>query len=303
LIKNVFITGGLGQDGIILTKLLNKNKSKLYIITKTDKKTRVGKINFIKSNLLNKKKIDKIFKKITPHIIVHLASNNPSYMKNDYNLFYKKNFIATKNIFYSTFEANKNAKFIFCSSSQIFKKKYGLVDEKSKVEATTNYTKFRINSHNLMMKFKKKNNIKYTNIILFNHDSKFRNKKFIIPKVINAILNKDLIFLKKIIKMNVASDFSHALDFCEGIKKIMFNSLNLDTIILSSKKLISLNKIISFIIKKNKLDIKLLIKDKKIKGLIGNNMLARNKINWSPKKNIFIAANEIYKFYKQNRYK
>ena len=303
MIKNVFITGGLGQDGIILTKLLNKNKSKLYIITKTDKKTRVGKINFIKSNLLNKKKIDKIFKKITPHIIVHLASNNPSYMKNDYNLFYKKNFIATKNIFYSTFEANKNAKFIFCSSSQIFKKKYGLVDEKSKVEATTNYTKFRINSHNLMMKFKKKNNIKYTNIILFNHDSKFRNKKFIIPKVINAILNKDLIFLKKIIKMNVASDFSHALDFCEGIKKIMFNSLNLDTIILSSKKLISLNKIISFIIKKNKLDIKLLIKDKKIKGLIGNNMLARNKINWSPKKNIFIAANEIYKFYKQNRYK
>lgn len=303
MIKNVFITGGLGQDGIILTKLLNKNKSKLYIITKTDKKTRVGKINFIKSNLLNKKKIDKIFKKITPHIIVHLASNNPSYMKNDYNLFYKKNFIATKNIFYSTFEANKNAKFIFCSSSQIFKKKYGLVDEKSKVEATTNYTKFRINSHNLMMKFKKKNNIKYTNIILFNHDSKFRNKKFIIPKVINAILNKDLIFLKKIIKMNVASDFSHALDFCEGIKKIMFNSLNLDTIILSSKKLISLNKIISFIIKKNKLDIKLLIKDKKIKGLIGNNMLARNKINWSPKKNIFIATNEIYKFYKQNRYK
>ena len=122
MIKNVFITGGLGQDGIILTKLLNKNKSKLYIITKTDKKTRVGKINFIKSNLLNKKKIDKIFKKITPHIIVHLASNNPSYMKNDYNLFYKKNFIATKNIFYSTFEANKNAKFIFCSSSQIFKK-------------------------------------------------------------------------------------------------------------------------------------------------------------------------------------
>ena len=103
--------------------------------------------------------------------------------------------------------------------------------------------------------------------------------------------------------MNVASDFSHALDFCEGIKKIMFNSLNLDTIILSSKKLISLNKIISFIIKKNKLDIKLLIKDKKIKGLIGNNMLARNKINWSPKKNIFIATNEIYKFYKQNRYK
>ena len=34
MIKNVFITGGLGQDGQILTKLLDKKKLNIKVITK-----------------------------------------------------------------------------------------------------------------------------------------------------------------------------------------------------------------------------------------------------------------------------
>ena len=59
-----------------------------------------------------------------------------------------------ENIFYSTFEANKKAKFIFCSSSQIFKKKIGFVSEKSKIYSTTDYVKFRIKSDLMMLKYK-----------------------------------------------------------------------------------------------------------------------------------------------------
>jgi GDPmannose 4,6-dehydratase len=301
VIKNVFITGGLGQDGIIISKLLNKKKINLNIITrskKSFKKINNNKINYIISNLLSKKKIENMFKKVKPDIVLHLASNNPSYHENNYKKFYEDNLITTKNIFYSTFNANKKARFISCSSSQIFKKKNGVVNEKSILLATTNYTKFRIDSNNFMLNFKKKHKIRYTNIILFNHDSKFRNKKFIIPRVINAILKKDIKFLNNIIKENIACDFSHAEDICVGIRKIILSKNNFDSIILSSNKLESLNKIIFYIIKKNRINIEIIDKKKPLQGLIGNNLFAKKKLKWIHKKNIFNAANEIYQTYK-----
>jgi GDP-D-mannose dehydratase len=301
LIKNVFITGGLGQDGKILSKLLDKKKINLNILTKSNKEIKNKKITYIKSNLLNKKKLESIFTKNKPDIVLHLGANNPSYNEDSFKLFFKDNKLTTKNIFFSTFKANKKAKFIFCSSSQIFQKKNGTVNEKSKVMSTSDYTKFRIDSHNMMLKYKKKNKIQYTNVILFNHDSKFRNKKFIIPRICKAIISKKTNFLNKIIKANISSDYSHAEDICNGLSKLMFSRLNLDKIILSSNKITSLNDIILYLIKKNNLKINVKYRKIKVKGLKGNNKLAKSKLKWSPKFNIFKAANEIYKFYKKTK--
>ena len=295
--KNVFITGGTGQDSQILTILLKKKKINLNIFYKNKKPKYINGVNFIKENLLNKKNIDKFFKKTKPDIVLHLAANNPSYHENNYKIFFKENFIATKNIFYSTFEANKNAKFIFCSSSQIFKKRIGIVSEKSKVFGTTDYTKFRIKSDLLMLKYKKNKKINYTNAILFNHDSIFRNKKFILPKVISAIIKNNYAFLNNIIKENIFADFSHADDICNALCKIMFSKVNLDKLILSSGKSTALNSIIQHVVKKNKLKLNIPLNQTKIKKtLIGNNAVACQSLKWSSKKDIYIAANEIYRF-------
>ena len=292
----MFITGGSGQDGQILTVLLKKKKINLTIFYKGKKpKTKRG-VSFIRENLLNKKKIDLFFKKKKPDIVIHLAANNPSYHEKNYKVFFKENFLATKNIFYSTYEVNKKAKFIFCSSSQIFKKKSGIVSEKSKIYPTTDYTKFRIKSDLMMLKYKNKEKISYTNAILFNHDSIFRNKKFLLPRVVNAIINKNYTFLNNIIKANIFADFSHAEDICHGLYKIIFSRVNLDKIILSSGKSTSINNIIRHIIKKNKLKLNIKLNKHKIKKtLIGNNKLAIQKLKWLPKKNVSIAVNEIYR--------
>ena len=131
---------------------------------------------------------------------------------------------------------------------------------------------------------------------MFNHDSKFRNNKFLIPRVINAIKKKDLLFLKNIMKENIYADFSHAEDICKAIIKLISSKKNLDNLVLSSNKATSLNKIIYFIINKNKLKIHLKVKRlRKRRFLIGNNLKAKNLLKWKPKKDIFIAANEIYK--------
>ncbi len=161
----------------------------------------------------------------------------------------------------------------------------------------TDYTRFRIKSDLLMLKYKRKEKINYTNAILFNHDSIFRNKKFIIPRIIRAIIKKDYIFLKEIIKANIFSDFSHAEDICRGLYKIMFSIENFDKLILSSGKSTSINNIIKHIIKKNKLKLDINL-DQFInkKTLVGSSKIASKKLEWSPKKNVYIAADEIYRF-------
>ena len=228
--------------------------------------------------------------------MLHLAANNPSYGETNYKIFYKENFLATKNIFYSTFEANKKAKFIFCSSSQIFKKKSGIVNEKSKILGEIDYSKFRIKCDLMMLKYKKNENIKYTNAILFNHDSIFRNKKFVLPRIVNAIIKKNYTFLNSIFKANISADFSHADDICRALYKIMFGKNNLDRLVLSSGKSTSLNDIIRYILEKNKLKLNINLNQNKIKStLIGKNTVACKVLNWSLKKNIYIAANEIYR--------
>ena len=142
--KNVFITGGIGQDGQILTVLLKRKKINLTIFYKGKKPINQKGVTYIKENLSKKKTIDFHFKKTKPDIVLHLAANNPSYHEKNYKIFFKENFIATKNIFYSTFEANKNAKFVFCSSSQIFKKRIGIASEKSKVFGKTSFFNYII---------------------------------------------------------------------------------------------------------------------------------------------------------------
>ena len=296
--KNVFITGGSGQDGQILINILKKKKINLTVISKTKKLKTSSNVSFVKENLLDKKKLDVLFKKKKPDIVLHLAANNPSYSENSYKIFFEDNYKATNNLFNSTFQANQKAKFIFCSSSQIFKKKIGKVDEKSELHISTDYTKFRIKSDNMMLEYKKKNKINYTNAILFNHDSIFRNRKFLLPRIIKSIIKKDVVFLKKIMKVNIFSDFSHAGDICNGLYKLMFSDVNKDKLIFSSGKNTSVNDVIKYVVKKYNINIKLSTKQNILKkGLIGNNKLTKKVLKWSPKKSIYIAANEIYKYY------
>ena len=84
----------------------------------------------------------------------------------------------------------------------------------------------------------------------------------------------------------------------------MFGRTNYDKLILSSGKSTSINNIIKHIVKKKKLNLKIdLDKYNSKKTLIGNNEIAQKKLKWLPKKNIYIAAEEIYQYTINNRNK
>ena len=144
--KIILITGALGQDGKILSNILLKKKYDVYGIIKNKRYSKLDNdIKYKKIDVRDYKKLFNYIKRIQPEVIVHLASNNPSYndsIKND--KFYKDNIFFTKSLIEASIKSNLKIHLIFGNSSQIFSKELKLVDEKSKFTASNKYNQFRI---------------------------------------------------------------------------------------------------------------------------------------------------------------
>ena len=296
--KNILITGALGQDGKLLSKILIKKKYNIIgCIKKKKYQDKVKKVKYININLNNKKKITEILKKYNPSQVIHLGSENPAYISKKKRLFfYKKNYKPSKNLIDCINYFNPKIHFIFANSSNIFfKKKETRYNENNKFFKNDDYSRFRIKIYNYLKKLNFKNNFRYTNLILFNHDSALRNKKFLLPRIVLAIKKKNEDFLNKIYKENIIKDYSHAEDICNAIYLLIKKNVNLGNLILSSSKKTKINSIIDYLLKKYNSPIKIVTKPKKNKNfMIGDNKLAKKNLNWKPLKNIFIAADEIY---------
>ena len=298
MIKNILITGANGQDGKIILQKLYKRKINLILIDKRfKKKIRKKNVKYFEINLRDKNKLEKLFKIYKVEVVLNLASNNPNYLQNSYNKHYLENINNSKNLIDNLIEYKNKVRFISCSSSRIFRKKNGLVNENSNISVNDFYSKFRIETNDYLIKTKKRNkNFDFTNVILFNHDSLFRSNRFLLPRVIFALISKNQKFLNRIIKENIVMDYSHAEDICDALIKILFLKKKIKNIILSSGKKTYINDIIKYLIKKNKLELKLNYNNiKKRYCIIGDNTYAKKTLKWKIKKNIFLAAQEIFK--------
>jgi GDP-D-mannose dehydratase len=301
-LNKVLITGCNGQDGIILSNLFLKKNYKVFGFVKSKKRV-FKKVKYFINNLKTKKKIISHLKIIQPDIIIHLASSNNSYgdrkKKDNYKINYLENFKNTKNLVNAIIACKFKTKFIFAGSSLMFKSyKNRKIKENFKLVSKDYYGKYKVDSHNYIMQVKKKFNLNACTAILFNHDSKFRNKKFLLPKLINSFKLNDHRYIKKIYNLNISGDFSHAEDICNGIFKISVCKMNVDKIILSSGKRTYINKIILFLKKNFSSDVILKKKSNlKNKNSIGSNQLAKQLLNYKVNKNYLIACRELVKTY------
>jgi GDPmannose 4,6-dehydratase len=290
--KKVIITGALGQDGRILSKIFIKKKFKVIGIVKNTKK-KISGIKYYKIPLNNFTLLSKALNKINPDIFIHFGTDNPNFLETKKYLF-NKNYLIIKNIlnFFSTYE--KKTKIILIGSSQMYNKNNLKINLNTDFEPQNVYAKFRVKSYNYMQTIKKKNSIKASMAILFNHDSIYRNKKFLIPRIVDLIKKKNFLPLKKIFNKNISGDFSHANDICNGIYKLSNSKLNPNKLILSSNKRTFINDIIKYLLNftNNKVQFNEL-KSKKFINPIGNNNFAKKILKWEVKKNSFIAAKEL----------
>jgi len=296
--KNVIITGALGQDGRILSKIFTKNKFQVIGIVKNIKKKITG-VRYYKIPLNNFSLLSKTLSKLDPDIFIHLGADNPNFLETKKYLF-EKNYLIAKNIldFFSAYK--KKTKIILIGSSQMYNKNNLKIDLNTNFKPQNAYAKFRVRSYKYMLKMKKKNLIKASMTILFNHDSIYRNKKFLMPRMVKLIKTKNFLPLRKIFNENISGDFSHADDICNGIYKLSNSKYNPDKLILSSNKRTFINDIINYLLNFTNNKIKFnKAKNKKYINSIGNNSFAKKILKWNVKKNSFIAAKELF----QNLYK
>ena len=299
--KKVLITGIYGQDGILLSKILKKKKIKIYGIVKkknlkNHKLFNNPRIKIFENNLENIKSLKKLLNKINPDILINLASKNINATKEINNqTFYKYNIKIFKNLVNTLIKVNNKIKIINIGSSKMYDfynaKK---INEKTPFKSTSSYGLFRIFCHEYLSKLSKKNNTNFCTVILFNHDSKYRNKNFLIPRIIKSIKIKDFEFIRKIYKENIKLDLSHAEDICRAIVKIALSNKRIDKIILSSGKLTKINSIINFLLKTTNTKLNSLPSPKNNKKFyLGKSLYLKRSFKFKNKKNILSAIKEM----------
>ena len=297
--KKILITGVSGQDGSILSNLYLRKKYKVFGFIKKSQRTKIKGVKYKINDLTSKKKLFRHLREIQPNIVIHLASSNNSFSSrkknSSYRIDYLKNVECTKNLIEAILKNNLYLRFIFAGSSLMFKKKLnGKVTEKDKFNSTEYYSRYKIESSKILSSINKKNVINATTAILFNHDSIFRNKKFLIPKLILSFKNKNLKFIERIYKKNISGDFSHAEDICLGIYKLSLSKKKIDRIILSSGTRFYLNKIIIFLENYFNLKIKKsILINRSNKNIVGSNNLAKKLISYKVKKDPIIMCKEM----------
>ena len=188
------IVGGTGQFGIITSEFLLKKNYKVIITTRSiNKKKKLFKkhsnLKLYKLDIYNKIKINKLLYKYKPSLVFYFAGqSSPAksflYKKETY----KSNVLGCKNFLDVILKNNYNCKFVNASSCEMYGKINGKIKVSSIKKPVNPYGLSKLKSFEITKKYREIHNIKTYNAIIFNTESFFRNKSYLIPKICLAAI-------------------------------------------------------------------------------------------------------------------
>ena len=250
--KISIIVGGSGQLGISLIKILLKKKFKVVVTTRDINKARKKvliknkNLKFVFLNVLKKNKILFLLKRFKPNYIYYFAGQSSpviSYKKN--KVTYLSNVKGCQNFLEIINLNDKKIKFINASSSEIFSDKVKKIRPSSQKIPISPYGKAKLISFNKTKFFREKKNLKAYNSIIFNSESYFREKSFLIPKICLAAI-KAKKFKKKTSFGNL--DVSREWNWCDEQTKylVKFVEKEPQDFILSNGKSFTARQMMSY---------------------------------------------------------
>ena len=247
---NAIIVGGTGQFGITLSNQLLKKKNLVTITTrsllKAKKKFNNKKINIKKLDVLNIEQIKKLLLKYKPKIIFYLAGQSSPgksfYTKKETFL---SNFTGCSNFLKVLKKYNLSSKFINFSSCEIYgdyKKKISIETKKKPISP---YGFAKLKAHNETKKYREKYNLKSYNAVIFNTESIYRPKNYLIPKICMAAINAKKNNLKtKFGNIKITREWNWCDEQCKYLLK--FIQKKPQDFILSNGKYFSANQMLKF---------------------------------------------------------
>ena len=243
--NNILITGITGQDGIFLTSLLlNSSNKNIYGLSRSQNSKifydRLGRINtfdksrikILNTELLEKKSVKKLLEEIKPEAIFNLSgpsSVNQSFENNNLSNAIKLIF---ENLTSSLIELNNFCFFFQSSSSEMFGKNHSkYLNEESEMIPNSPYAAAKYDNHILCKKYSEEYEWKIVSGIMFNHESEFRKKDFLIPKIISTAKQIKLNKLNQIVlgSLDLVRDWTYAEDVAIAITKLFENSENIES--------------------------------------------------------------------------
>ena len=253
----------IGYDGFnsyVANNFYNKYKNKYKIYTfKSD----INNIDKLKA-FINKKKIS-----IFIRVGALSRSKCDSYPKKCLSI----NYTANKRLV--DFLKKKKKKLIFLSSSHVYSYSIKKINEKSKINPTNRYAKYKLKSENYI----KKNLNNYLIIRIFNIYGKGQPKGYFISDIKEKIKNKQCISIN-----NSYRDFIHVNEVSRFLAFSIFNDLK-GIFNLGSGKSYHLADIIKMISSKMKIKFNLLINKKKDKLISDNTLIEKSGFKVKNEKN------------------
>ena len=302
--KVALITGITGQDGSYLAELLIQKKYKVHGFVRPLKKSKkvnkywrlkkiIKKIKLHEVNFNKDQSLQKLFKKIYPNEIYHLAAQaNDGYSFKDEFYTLNTNFNLTHKILSLSKKTNPKAKFFFAGSSEMYSKDIkNKIDEKTTFNPKSAYGIAKTASHYLVKNYRENFDFNASTGILFNHESPRKGDEFVLKKIARSVARIKFGLQKKVVLGDIKSkrDWGHAKDYVYAIWLINKQNKASDYIIGTGQ----LNSVENFLKKafdyvglnyKNYLNIdKKLFRKEDSKARIANPKKIMEKLKWKRK--------------------
>ena len=292
--KIVIIVGGTGQFGITLTKSLLKKNEKVIITTRNIKRAK-KKFQFLnkylkimKLNVLSFRSVNNLLKSKKPDKIFYFAGQSSpviSFKRGKETLL--SNFKGCENFLLSLKRNNLRCKFINASSSEIFAGSSKKINISSKKSPISPYGKAKYLSYKLTKNYREYNQINSYNAVIFNTESLYRDKNYLIPKICMAAINAYKYgTITAFGNLNISREWNWCEEQIEYLLK--FSNKKPQDFLLSNGKCYSAREMLVYAFNFFDLDYKkfvkkssnfVRVKDFKLKSSNYNACLKRNRIN------------------------
>jgi len=298
--KKALITGITGQDGSYLAELLLEKGYEVHGIVKEAGKDKLwrlkniaDKINVYSGNVADEKIVEKIFSKVMPDEVYHLASVvEPRVIFEKEKDIFNTNFLGAYNLLREIKNQKPEVKLFLAGSSLMF----GNVEsspqnEKTPFRPNTPYSIAKTTAFDFGVMYREVYGIFVANGILFNHESP-RRDEFFLPRKITKSVGKikagvqDKLLLGDI---QAKRDWSFAGDVVEAMW-LMLQAKEADDFVVGSGELHSVQDILEISFNYAGLDWQKYVEiDESFKrsvdyvNLCADITKIKNTINWQPK--------------------
>lgn len=277
------IIGSNGQDGRLMSELLQKKEFQVVGINREN--CDIGKY----ADVLGK--IAKHEPKYVFYFAAHHTSSTECQIVANNRNYFDVNTIGVLNFLDAIKSESPKTRFYFASSSLIFKSKDDeLINEKSEIDLNDLYSISKYSSMRLCEHYRKKYNLQIVSGIMFNHESRYRQNKFVSRKIVDYVvgIKKGFGGSLSLGSLDTVVDWGAAEDYMEAIFELVEKGKTGEYII-SSGSGHTLRQFCEVAFSYLDLDYTMYLSDKKENLVrinntrVGDNSKLKNAIEWQPK--------------------